>query len=329
CPRPENVGLSSFGPRLTALIALLIGGYRLSRRKTVSLLRDVLGIRISLGAVSHCEERVSDALAFPVEEADAYVRKQTVRHADATGWRQARLRKNLWVLASTMVTVFQITADGAKATVGKLLGKGRTGVLISDRASVFLQWSLHRRQVCWAHLTRSFVAMSERGGPSEEVGSILLTETRRMFELWHRFRDGPLTRTQFIAQVAPTRRAILATLKTGATCSHPRTAGTCANTLKLWPALWTFTRIDGVVPTNNHAEQELRHGVVWRKLSFGTQSQRGDDFVVRIMTTLATLRKQARSALDFLTAACVASNAGNAPPSLLPRRAHTDAASVR
>ena len=38
--------------------------------------------------------------------------------------------------------------------------------------------------------------------------------------------------------------------------------------------LWTFLEVDGVEPTNNASERALRHAVIWRKLSFGTQSAR-------------------------------------------------------
>lgn len=55
-------------------------------------------------------------------------------------------------------------------------------------------------------------------------------------------------------------------------------------------------------PTNNHAERELRRFVLWRKRSFGTQSDRGDRFAERLMTIAHTARKQGRDVLDFLVA---------------------------
>ena len=60
-----------------------------------------------------------------------------------------------------------------------------------------------------------------------------------------------------------------------------RTAKTCANILKLWPALWTFTTHDAVAPTNNAAEQALRSLVLKRKISGPTRSLRGDQFLAR------------------------------------------------
>ena len=77
---------------------------------------------------------------------------------------------------------------------------------------------------------------------------------------------------------------------------------------------------EGVEPTNNAAEQALRHGVLWRKTSFGTQSTSGSLFVERMMTVVTTLRQQKRNVLDYLTAACEAALQGQTPPSLLPNK---------
>jgi transposase len=74
--------------------------------------------------------------------------------------------------------------------------------------------------------------------------------------------------------------------------------------------------LEGVEPTNNHAERELRAFVLWRKRSFGTQSRRGNLYAERLMTVAHTARKQKRNVLEFLTACCAAARTGAAPPSL-------------
>jgi transposase len=62
--------------------------------------------------------------------------------------------------------------------------------------------------------------------------------------------------------------------------------------------------VPGVEPTNSHAQRELRAFVMWRKRSFGSQSERGCRFAERIMTVTHTLRKQKRHVLAYLTEAC-------------------------
>ena len=96
------------------------------------------------------------------------------------------------------------------------------------------------------------------------------------------------------------------------------TRKTCANILKLEPALWTFVDHEGIEPTNNAAERPLRRGVIWQKRSFGTQSEQGSLFVERILTAVLTLRQQKRDVLEFLIQVCHAKISGPHSPSLLP-----------
>ena len=93
--------------------------------------------------------------------------------------------------------------------------------------------------------------------------------------------------------------------------------GMCAALLDLEPAMWTFVTVAGVEPTNNKAERSVRHGVIWRRTSFGTQSDTGSVFVERMLTTVATLRLQRRHVLDYVTAACDAASRCMPAPSLI------------
>jgi transposase len=82
--------------------------------------------------------------------------------------------------------------------------------------------------------------------------------------------------------------------------------------------LWRFAEVDGVEPTNNAAERALRHGVFWRKMSFGTDSAQGSRFVEGILTVVESCRQQGRNLLSFLLDTVTADRHGTAPPSILP-----------
>jgi transposase len=86
---------------------------------------------------------------------------------------------------------------------------------------------------------------------------------------------------------------------------------------KAW--LWTFLRHEGVEPTNNAGERSLRHAVIWRKLSFGTQSAAGSRFVETMLTVIETCRQQRRNVFAFVANAIEAHLAHQPAPSLLPR----------
>jgi len=114
------------------------------------------------------------------------------------------------------------------------------------------------------------------------------------------------------------RGRVEALLAEGAAIPHAKTRRTCRKLLSHAEALWTFVRVEGVEPTNNTAEQIVRHPVIMRKLSYGTHSAEGSRFIERILTVHATLRLQKRNVLDFVRQACEAKLRGTKPPSLLP-----------
>lgn len=314
---PFGVPHSMLGPRLTALVALLTGGYHLSRRQAVSLLHDVLGVRVSLGALSEAEARVSDAIAPAVDEAVEFVRAQPIKHTDATGWARGKESRSLWTITTALVTVFFIAADGSKNTVRKLLGKV-CGFLVSDRAKQFGFWAMHRRQICWAHLMRKFAGFAERNDKAGRIGRELHGYAELLFHYWHRVRDGTLSKTDFRRYMAAVRRETEALLERAEKLRVRGVSGACADILEHRAALWAFVDHDGIEPTNNLAERDLRPFVLWRKRSFGSQSDRGERFAERIMTVTSSLRKQNRHVFNYLHAACANALVRRPPPSLLP-----------
>ena len=74
--------------------------------------------------------------------------------------------------------------------------------------------------------------------------------------------------------------------------------------------MWTFVVVQGVEPTNNHAERVQRRAVLWRRRSFGCHSADGCRFVERILTVVQTLRLQKRSVVQFLQEAIAAHRSG-------------------
>jgi transposase len=189
---------------------------------------------------------------------------------------------------------------------------------VSDRWSAY-NWLLTiLRQLCWAHLLRDFQAFVDRGGESQPIGEAILTQADSMFQWWHKIRDGTMSRAAFQEKMQTVQRKVGELLRQGTACNHSKTAGTCRDTLKREEALWTFVHVEGVEPTNNLGERQVRPGVLWRKNSFGTQSEAGSRFAERIMTVIATLKQQHRNVLDYLIEACDAANWGKQAPSLIP-----------
>ena len=322
---PPGTPPGAFGPRLTAIAALLTGAHRVSRRGAQELLYELLGVRMSLGALSKCEERASGAVEAAVNAAAAHARGAPVKYADATTWYLKNGLCQLWVVATTLVTVFSITANGKMDTVKDLLGTV-CGILVSDRARAFNFWAMKQRQVCWAHLLRKFVAFAAGSGKKQRVvGARLVPRILVMFRWWNRFRHGELPREEFQRRMKRLSKKIEMLLEEGAAADEHGLSGSCADILKHRDALWTFVNVDGVEPTNNFAERQLRSGVQSRQSSMGSQSERGLRFVERTLTIAKTLAAQRRhgqrstTVLEFLTAACTSAWTGEQGPSLLPK----------
>ena len=126
-------------------------------------------------------------------------------------------------------------------------------------------WPDQYHQFCWAHLKRDVTKISERSGDSERIGLAMLQEISRMFIWWHRVRDGTLARWDRSSLHARAATPVEALLAQGAALPQIKARKTCKKLLKHAESLWTFVYIEGVEPTNNRAEQAVRHGVILRK----------------------------------------------------------------
>jgi transposase len=165
-------------------------------------------------------------------------------------------------------------------------------------------------------------AMIDRDGDGAEVGRRLLWQSDKLFEAWHKVRDNTIRRSTFLQTVSWMRLMVRSSLERGAVCACPKTATTCGELLRLWDCLWTFTRVEGVEPTNNAAERALRHAVIWRRISGGTDSEDGSRFVERMLSAVATCRQQGVDVLEYLTRCHRARLEGWAAPPLGPGLAH-------
>ena len=172
--------------------------------------------------------------------------------------------------------------------------------------------------MCWSHLVRDFTAHSEGMAARKELGEAGLRIAERLFDAWSIYkRNGD--RRALKRRVRPLKRELRTLLETNATknARNRYTKTIAGNLLKLWPALWTFAKTDGVEPTNNHAERGLRGAVIYRKLSLGSQSHQGEQTIERLLSASITCRLQKRSLFAYLTQLLTNQARGDPTPSLI------------
>src|SRR3954468_11148484 len=315
---PVGVPTGSFGPYLQAVLAMFAGAYRLSKRQIRQVAADLFALSISTGMISKLERQSAAALEAPYNELAVAVHHAKATNIDETSWRE-RLRKVwLWATVTPLFTVFTIAKTRSGDVAKALLGSEDGQVVGSDRFSAY-NWIMARwRQICWAHLRRDFQAMIDRGGEGETIGRRLLSLSNQLFHHWHRIRDGTLEWSPFQEEMSGLRGEVKQVLEEGSQCPCAKTAATCFEILKVEEGLWAFARVKGVEPTNNAVERALRHAVIWRRISGGTDSVDGGRFVERMLTVVATCRQQGRNVLDYLTTCFEADCRGQALSSLLP-----------
>jgi transposase len=315
---PVGVSASAFGPRLEAHIATLAGVYRLSRRQTAEVIQSIFHIPISTGAVDATIMRMSVALADPWAKLAEAVRQAEVVHADETSWRLAGAQQWLWLGAAALTACFRIDRHRSQAAAKELLGEDFGGIVVTDRYAAYHFLDILQQQLCWAHVIRQLVALSEGPGASGRRGEKLVAAARQVIAVHRTYLQDAHDLAWLKAQLSPLRERIHTLLEEGTRARHQRTANFCAALLDEYEALWTFCEVPEIQPTNNRAERALRHAVIMRKTQLHTQSENGNRWIERILSINETCRLQGRAVLDYLTQAAVAAHHGQPAPSLLP-----------
>jgi transposase len=289
-PTPFQTG---YGPRFSALVVELVGIAGNSRDMVQSFCSSVLRIPISLGAIQKVIDRASQAIKPHYEAIRDKARTSRINHIDETAWHNGGKLNWLWVMTNPVVAFFMVHTNRSREAFEKLIGAW-CGILISDNYGIYRKW-VNKRQTCLAHLIRKAGGLAERSDPElSTFGVWAKRELQRLVEMSH----APPRLGEWRAFYA--RLCRLIALYRESTSE----AGTFARRLeKEMDSLFVFLTDEGVEPTNNFAERMIRFGVLWRKRSQGTKSEKGNRWVERILSVRQTCRLHASSSFDVLVSA--------------------------
>jgi transposase len=262
-------------------------------------------------------EEAGDAVEDTYEELACALPDLPFLNVDESGWRVALILEWLWIFVAPMFVVFRI-GPRTSETLKEMLGEHFSGILGCDRHGAYIKGHNGVFQFCWAHLIRNFkghmaTCLSE---DAPNLGQTMLGESRRMFRLWHRFKGDDITRSQLIDLSEPIRSAMISCLKK----YSARVRNFAKKLLACRDGLFTFLYHGGVEPTNNAAEQGVRSGVMWRKISQGNKTKQGAIVTERLLTVIQTCRMQGIDPVEFLAEAILAYRKGLPAPSLLPKK---------
>jgi hypothetical protein len=318
---PEEAQGSAYDANIVLLVGLLTGMCQVSRRLSHIFIESLSGIPISVGSVSNLERELTEAMQPAMEEIEEKAQSAGQANADETGFGlQDGKRGWLWVLVTPIAVLFRLFVGRGQEYAARLLGKFE-GILTSDRWNGYNRYPKEKRQICWAHLLRDFKVMRESGTDGESIGLGLRKEAKKMFRKWHRFRRWremqekagvKVSQTVLESQLEGIRRRIEVLLEEGAVRGVPK----CAEILKMEAQLWTFVKEREVEPTNNAAERAIRPAVVWKKCSYGVESERGGRYVESMLSLWATCRRNNVDAVKYLRKLIQTHRSKTMPPSI-------------
>jgi transposase len=315
--RPEHLSDVPFGTKLQAFVSMLCSTYRMSHRMATRFMDDLFGVRMSVGAVQDTCERASEAVASAVEAVASDVTAAPVVNMDETGWKQKGKTAWVWNATTPDAELFNISPSRGAVGLAGVLPESYSGMVCTDRWGVYRRFPDENRQVCHANLRRDFQALIDRGGDAKPIGEKLLKLSDTLFKSWHAFRRGEIDRRKLDLRTRGVRIHWGRSVSVALECTDKKARALGKYMDRHWWSLWNFLYKEGVEPTNNEAERSLRKVVIWRKSSFGTQSEAGSKFVGRMMTVAGTARRRNIDFFAWLTKACEAAQLGHPAPLLI------------
>ncbi|MBL1265498.1 IS66 family transposase [Methylomicrobium sp. RS1] len=301
---PDDVPSGQMGPGLIAWISLLNSQYHLSLRQLESLLTEQWQLTFSLGAISEAQAPVVDWLLPVYQQIGDQVRGAVLAHADETSHFRGKSRYWLWSLSTPQAAYFMVHYSRGKQAAQALLGDFG-GILVTDRHGAYNEYDVDRHQYCWAHIIRNLEKIAQRVGQAGEDGAYLLRLARLVVHCGKRWQHSGCQSLLYRRRLQRLRQHFQVTLERAATThGDTRTGHACRKLLRDSPRLWTFLKYQGVPMTNNAAEQSLRPYVIWRKISFFTQSHRGNQFRPMMLSLIETCKRLKVNVYQALRTIC-------------------------
>jgi transposase len=295
------------GPVTRAVAMHLRYDLQIPYRKVQHILRDLFGMPL-VPASAMAFDRQAATRGQPLyTELQAMLKSADVAYADETSWREDGRGRYVWFGGNEDMAIFQITDRSGDSAV-QLLGDDFDGTLITDAYAAYNAVHATHRQTCWGHITvrtQEILKQIQLTSPAIEVPASVAFCNRlerfasRLCDLGRQLRKRKLSRARARAMIPSLERQ----LKSFA--SRPldyAPAETLRDRLmnKDRDKLFTFLRVPGVEPTNNHAERSIRFLVIMRKICFGTRSQAGSESHSILPSLLETTRRQGKDPVQFL-----------------------------
>jgi transposase len=317
CPRcrrevhaagPGELPGCDIGPLTRAVAAHLRYDLQIPYRKVQHILAGLFGMPMVHATAMNFDRRAT-ALGRPLyEQLQIMLQSADVAYADETSWREDGEGHYIWFGGNDDVAVYQITGDRSAQSALQLLGKEFDGTLVSDDYAAYNAVGARHQQTCWNHLrTRAkeivqqidLAGQAARAPRSITFCNKLERFALRVCKLGQKLKKRKLSRAKARAMIPALQRQLRR-------IGNQKLEHEAAQTLRLRvmekdaDKLFTFLRVKGVEPTNNHAERSLRFLVIMRKICLGTRSPQGSESHGVLASLLQTAKLQGTNAIQFI-----------------------------
>ncbi len=294
--RAEGAAGTHLGPRALALACDLNKAKGLSMRKTVAVLRDAFGLKLTPGGLAQALRRVADKVRPEYDALVEQVRHSPVVHADETSWWVGGPGWWLWVFATKKLTLYVVIKSRAAAVALNILGENFAGTLVSDCLAIYDDLN-PLQQKCYSHHLK---AVAEARQPASTEGEEYLLQVQALLRtgLWLKALQGESDQARFKLCVEKLKLRAHELLDR----ARPQPQAEKVR-LRLWKQrdhLFTFLERAEVDATNNLAERQLRPAVIARKISCGNKTEAGAQAWQVLASLAATSAQNGRSFLQTL-----------------------------
>ena len=216
-------------------------------------------------------------------------RKEKVRHADETGWRTDGYNGYCWLFCNKNISIFQFKDNRSGKVVRDILGTKRLdGYLVVDRYSGYNRAPC-KIQYCYSHLERDTAKVEEEFSDNKEVKNFteslipLIIEAMQIRKQDDHYYKNAKRLKQEISEIinSPAQHLGIKNIQNIFKKNKNR--------------MYHWAKDRDVPADNNFAEQELRQVVIARKVSFGSQSEKGAETRSILMSLLHTVNKRLKN----------------------------------
>ncbi|GKS79645.1 hypothetical protein wHmb_05310 [Wolbachia pipientis] len=292
---PEGVTPDTFGPRVKSIIAALSGFYKNSKHEVASIINDIFNLNISVGSISNSEHRVALKCEKTYEQIEQEISRSEVLHIDETSHYNKGKLGWCWMFASNTASFVKLTESRGMKVLQDSTFCNRNSLIVTDRYSAYNYFNDKKRQICWAYLIRDFERLAHSWNIEVKIlGCYVRDVTTELFALKKALLKNEIDILRFARRARKLRKRTRYYLKEISRLPEAIGASRVAkNILKSERMMWKFLDDPENIPlTNNHAEQQIRHYVVYRKNSYFTQSKRGNAFLERIISLYLTWKQR-------------------------------------